>query len=89
LLKIGQEAMTNAVRHAGCSAMEVMLAYDMKRLRMTVVDDGSGFDLGADTPAGHFGLQGMRERAAKIGARLEVVSAVGEGTRLVVELGLK
>jgi signal transduction histidine kinase/ligand-binding sensor domain-containing protein len=89
LLKIGQEAVTNAVRHAGCSAIEVMLAYDMKRLRMTVVDDGSGFDLVAEAPAGHFGLQGMRERAKKIGARLEVVSAMGEGTRLVVELGLK
>ncbi len=88
ILRIGQEAMTNAVRHAACSEIDVILAYDMKAVRLTVRDNGRGFDTTVSGPAGHFGLQGMRERAAKIRARLNVESAEGQGTCVSVELPL-
>jgi ligand-binding sensor domain-containing protein/signal transduction histidine kinase len=86
LLRIGQEAVTNAVRHASSSLIEVMLAYDMKSVRLVVRDNGQGFDASGPGPAGHFGLQGMRERAEKIRARMEVESERGKGTQVLVEL---
>ncbi|NYF80549.1 sensor histidine kinase [Granulicella arctica] len=88
LLRITQEAVTNAVRHSGCSLVEVTLTYDLKGVRLVVRDDGRGFDTSAAGPAGHFGLRGMRERAAKIHARLEMRSEVGSGTEIFVELNL-
>ncbi len=88
LLRIAQEAVTNAVRHAGGTQVAVTLVYEMKIFRLVVVDDGRGFDVGTAGPAGHFGLRGMRERAEKIGARLTVKSAASEGTEVEVELGL-
>jgi signal transduction histidine kinase len=88
VLRIAQEAVANAVHHAACSSVEVTLIYEIKRFRLVVADDGRGFDATADGPAGHFGLQGMRERAAKINGRLTVVSTAGEGTRVELELGL-
>ncbi|WP_263385244.1 sensor histidine kinase [Granulicella arctica] len=86
VLRIAQEAVTNAVRHAACGAVEVTLTYEMKAFRLLVVDDGRGFDAGLEGPAGHFGLRGMRERAVKIGGKLSVASAVGQGTRIEVTL---
>ena len=88
LLRIAQEAVTNAMRHAACSQIEVTLTYEMKAFRLVMRDDGRGFDTRVAGPAGHFGLQGMRERAAKIHARLEVQSEAGKGTQVSLELRL-
>jgi signal transduction histidine kinase len=88
LLKIVQEAVTNAVRHSGCTQVEVVLTYDMKAIRLAVRDDGQGFDTSAASPAGHFGMQGMRERGNRIGARLEIHSETGRGTQVEAELSL-
>ncbi len=87
LFKIGQEAVTNVVRHAHANAVKIDLAYDRKKVRMTIADDGRGFEGAANSsgPEGHFGLRGMRERAAQIGAELKVKSRPGEGTEIDIE----
>jgi signal transduction histidine kinase/ligand-binding sensor domain-containing protein len=86
-LKIGQEAVTNVVRHAQAQQLTINLAYENKKVRMTIADDGRGFegDANSSGPDGHFGLRGMRERADEIGADLTVKSAPGEGTQIRLE----
>ena len=88
LLRIGQEALTNAVKHGKPSRIDVRLHYDHATFRMVVSDDGLGFDSTSPPPAGHFGLAGMRERAAEIGARLELSSRTSGGTEVQVTLDL-
>jgi signal transduction histidine kinase len=85
LLRIGQEALTNAVRHAGASRLELALDFQQTAVCLTVTDDGSG--LPAAPPAhsnGGFGLPGMRARASAIHAVLHLRSTPGAGT--IVEL---
>lgn len=90
LLKIAQEAVTNAVRHAKPSHIEIVLRFGERDLQMTIQDDGCGFDgqphPQSSGPEGHFGLAGMRERAEEIGGTLVVESAVGRGTRVAVQV---
>jgi signal transduction histidine kinase len=88
LLRIGQEALTNAVKHGRPSRIDVRLRYEHGTFRMVVSDDGLGFDTASPPPAGHFGLAGMRERAEEIGARLELASRVNGGTEVQVTLDL-
>jgi signal transduction histidine kinase len=77
--RIAQEAMTNAVRHADAGSIVATLSRDDGHLRLEVRDDGCGFDVVArGTDA--LGLTGMQERAAALGGRLAVESAVGRGT---------
>lgn len=91
LLKIAQEAVTNAVRHANAARINLELAFDSGKLRMTIADNGQGFAGMPDSsgPNGHFGLRGMRERAEIINAELKVQSTVGEGTVISVETAVK
>jgi signal transduction histidine kinase len=84
LCRIAGEALANAFRHAGASRVETVLEYGRDHFRLLVRDDGRGIDpdvlkVGRD---GHFGLSGLRERAAKIGARLKVRTAAGAGTEI-------
>jgi signal transduction histidine kinase len=66
VLRIGQEAVANAVRHAQASEIQVSLAYDDRSLRLRIQDDGQGFDLDdAGRRVGHWGLRNMQERAQK------------------------
>lgn len=88
LLRIAQEAIINAVKHAGARTIEVTLQTLPDVLRIEVRDDGSGFSPG-DTAADHFGLVGMSERAKEIGAALRVVSEPQMGTAIVVEFPMK
>ncbi len=84
IYRIGAEALANAFRHAGASAVETVLEYGRDHFRLLVRDDGQGIDpevLKAGRE-GHFGLSGLRERAAKIGARLKVRTAAGAGTEI-------
>ena len=83
LLRIAQEALANARRHADATVVRIQAALQDGRVRMSVVDNGRGFD-NAAIGANSFGLAAMRERAALIGAELEVRSAPGEGTRIQV-----
>jgi len=90
IFRITQEALHNAIQHADASEVAVRLTQYPDRLRLTVTDDGQGIEGGVD-PArfvaeGHFGLAGMRERAAMIGAKLDVQTAIDYGTVVVLEL---
>jgi signal transduction histidine kinase len=88
LFRITQEALTNAVKHGAARRVAVELAYDERRVRLTVSDDGPGFDSerALAAPEGRLGLVGMRERASRIGASLEIASAPGAGTTVLVSV---
>jgi ligand-binding sensor domain-containing protein/two-component sensor histidine kinase len=90
LLRIFQEAMANAVKHADARTIDVELRYGLDCLALSVRDDGSGFDTEKVIPlgVGHYGLTGMRERAERIGGRLTLKSKIGQGTELLVEVPL-
>jgi two-component system, NarL family, sensor histidine kinase UhpB len=82
LARILGEAVANS-RHGGATGVHVELS--CSPLRMRVVDDGAGFDPAAGRAG--FGLGGMQERAAVVGAKLSVRSGPGAGTEVAVELG--
>ncbi len=88
LLRIGQEAINNAVKHAQAQRIFVNLVFDTRRVQLIVRDDGSGFDnqTARNEKAGHFGLIGMRERAEKIGGTLSIQSTNGSGTEIVADV---
>jgi signal transduction histidine kinase len=86
IVSIAGEAMTNARRHSGCRTVWVACGYAPGQLRVGVRDDGRGFDPSQATPLGHWGLIGMRERAASIGVRFTVTSTPGAGTEVVLVL---
>jgi signal transduction histidine kinase len=79
LLVIGQEALANVLRHAGASVVHVRVEDGQDQVVLEVRDNGRGFNPAAGHP-GHFGLDSMRSRAAEIGGRITVTSAVGSGT---------
>lgn len=88
LYRIAQESLSNARRHAGAVQIEVTAAFGPQAVRLTVSDDGRGFDLPPDLAAlarsGHFGLMGMQERAQLAGARLQLDTAPDQGTSVTV-----
>jgi signal transduction histidine kinase len=82
---IAREALANAFRHAGAADIEVDVTYGDTALQVRVRDDGGGISttvLVAGGKPGHFGLIGMRERAKKLGAHVEVWSKPGAGTEV-------
>jgi signal transduction histidine kinase len=86
ILRIGQEAIINAVKHARAQKIEIELHFDARSLALRVCDDGRGFDIEKAPSAneGHFGLTGMRERAGQIGGRLQINSSSGSGTEITL-----
>lgn len=86
LLRVGLEALTNAIKHSGAEHISITLHFrDDAVLELTVQDDGRGLDEHAlDPPGAGFGLQGMRERVDKLGGVLRIESAPERGTRLSV-----
>lgn len=85
LLRIAQEAVTNARKHAGAGGIAVALDFGAESITLAVSDDGCGFDSEAATTDGtHFGLLGMRERANKINGRLAIERGPGGGARVTV-----
>ena len=88
LYRIVQEALTNVVKHAGARHVSVTLTLKAGSVVAVVEDDGEGFAPGdvAVTSDGGLGIVGMRERVALLGGRLEIESAPGAGTTLVVEV---
>jgi signal transduction histidine kinase len=83
LTAIVTEAVRNSSRHAHAQTIKVSGVVDFDRGRISIADDGRGFDK-ARVPEGHYGLIGMKERAAKIGGRLEVESGP-RGTVISIE----
>jgi signal transduction histidine kinase len=91
-LRIGQEAIMNAVRHARASRVRVELGFDDRHIRVTVTDNGKGFDVSqalSGDMADHYGLLTMQERAAEAGGALRIESRPGDGTTVQVELPLE
>ncbi len=90
--RIAQEALNNVVRHAKASQASLQITFDRVDVKLEVSDDGIGFQVANSptdfAPSGHFGLLGMHERAELIGARLNVQSEAGKGTRLSVRLAI-
>lgn len=91
LLRVGQEALTNAVRHASPASVRVRLDYEEARVRLEVCDDGRGFpaETNGHSRGGGFGLRGMRERVEQAGGTLHVRSREGAGTEVSATLPLK
>lgn len=81
LLHIGQEALTNALKHAQATRFETRLAFEPNAVCLEICDNGNGFV--ANGTNGGFGLIGMKERVEQIGGTLTVTSARGEGTKIV------
>jgi len=87
LLRIGLEALTNALKHSGARHIDIVVRFEPEATTLSITDDGRGLGHGEeDMPGLHFGLQGVRERADKIGGVLHITSAPGTGTRLSVTL---
>jgi ligand-binding sensor domain-containing protein/signal transduction histidine kinase len=91
LLRIGQEAINNAVLHAQAQNILINLKFDAYRVQLSVRDDGLGFDpqIARNGDGKHFGLVGMRERAEQIGGTLTINSRVNEGTEVLVDVPIK
>lgn len=88
LLRIAQEAVANAVRHARPQSISIDLTFADGYVRLSVRDDGCGFDVEsvAQCRGGHFGVAGIRERAHHLGAQLSLTSRVGEGAEIIVDV---
>jgi signal transduction histidine kinase len=88
LLRIGQEALTNIVKHSGATQSRITLEFNLERVVLQITDNGRGFDAEACAGRrdGHFGLLGMGERAKRIGGQLSVSSAAGNGTTVRIEI---
>ncbi len=88
VLRIAQEALHNALRHAAAGRISVRLEAGEQRLTLVVADDGAGFHpADPELRATHLGLTSMEERARRLGGRLEVRSAPGQGTTVTLEAG--
>lgn len=83
--RVVQEALTNVARHAVASSASVAIAAVARGVRVTVADDGVGFELG-EAALRSLGLAGMTERAALVDGHLEVISAPSQGTTIVLEV---
>ena len=90
LMRIAQEAVTNAIKHSDCSRIEVNLDYGQREVTLCVRDNGRGFDPEKVMPAssGRFGLMGMRERAEKMNAVFSLSSRPGEATEIKITVPL-
>jgi PAS domain S-box-containing protein len=91
LLRIIQEALTNARKHAHAHCVQVRFQREDSRARVTIQDDGAGFDpeLQETSEGGHFGLRFMQERAQEVGGSVAVISSPGQGTRVEVEVPVR
>jgi signal transduction histidine kinase len=87
LFRIVQESLTNCAKHASASTIHITIALNRDPRRVTVADDGCGFDIQLEATDGRArgqGLQNMRETAEFLGGNLVLESAPGRGTRVVV-----
>jgi signal transduction histidine kinase len=87
LLRIGQEALANAVKHAQASRLTIQLAATPSQATLVIADNGHGMR-GAFRKPGHFGIIGMEERAARIGGNLAISSSPDTGTTIRVDVPL-
>jgi len=88
LLRIGQEAITNVVKHSGANGTKIQLEFGARDVVLEIKDNGKGFtpENCAGPEQGHFGLLGMSERVKRFGGKILITSAPGQGTTIRVEL---
>lgn len=86
LLRIGQEALTNALKYAQANEIRIELIYELTQCLLQIKDDGQGFAINSQPSSNGFGLRGMAERANRIGAQLQIQSTLGQGTSVVVSV---
>ncbi|MDZ7950748.1 AAA family ATPase [Nostoc sp. DedQUE09] len=86
LLRIGQEAFTNAVKYAHANEIRIELVYESTQCFLRIRDDGQGFEVNSTTLSQGFGLLGMSERAEHIGAHLSIDSQLKQGTEVIVSV---
>ena len=86
LLRIGYEAIANAIHHARCSLLTICLVYQRSTVEMTIQDDGAGFVVSSDSAG--FGIRGMHKRADNISAQFRIDSTPGKGTAVHVSAPL-
>jgi signal transduction histidine kinase/DNA-binding NarL/FixJ family response regulator len=88
LLRVAQEAIANARKHAHCSRIEVRLEFQDEGVRLAVADDGRGFDPAVasrgPTPEGGFGLSSMSERLRRLGGKMGIESGLGNGPGVTI-----
>ena len=89
LLRIGLEALTNAIKHAGAARIDIIIKFSANETELVVQDNGCGLEHGPQELPGRFGLLGIRERVDKIGGVLHITGERGTGTRLSVLLPAK
>ncbi len=89
LLRIGREAISNAVKHASPTRIEARLGFEVGSIRLRVSDDGQGFDpIAAARLEGHFGLATMKERAEQIKGSLHISSTLGKGSCVEITVSI-
>ena len=86
LYRIAQEALRNSRKHAPGSLVRVVLAATDQQVRLSIDDDGPGFNIEEISRGGGLGLLSMKERASLVGARLTVRTKPGRGTRISIRL---
>ncbi|MDR3799861.1 MAG: two-component regulator propeller domain-containing protein [Terracidiphilus sp.] len=86
LMMVAREAVFNAILHGRAREIRIDLSYGSDLLRMTVEDNGEGFDASEAFADGHFGLRGMRERIHQFGGKFNIESDLHKGTRVIVEI---
>lgn len=89
LYRIGQEALTNALRHSNATSIVLTLSADSGGIVLMIEDNGTGFDQSLDRPAEGFGLEGMKERASLVGGLLEIYSDQSKGTTICCKVKVK
>jgi len=86
IYRVAQEAIANVIHHANAQNLSVALAHDGDCISLAISDDGMGFDVRQSEQANHYGLPGMRERAALAGGQLTIKSQPGHGTLLRLDI---
>ena len=85
LLRAGQEALSNAIRHGKPGTIDLEIVYGKADVRLLIKDDGCGFDPSKmESPAGHFGMRGLKERVAEMNGQLNIRPGAGGGTHFEV-----
>lgn len=88
LLRIGQEAVTNTLRHAQAQALQIELTFAPDAIALQIQDDGRGFDLQLQHDRGGFGLLGIQQRCDRLGGELTLRSQLGQGTSILIQTPL-
>lgn len=86
LFRIVQEAISNTMRHAKASRLEVYLTQNINSVQLKIIDDGQGFDIKTAKQKGNYGLRNMEERVKSLGGTFTIISNLGKGTSINIQI---